>query len=98
MNILLVILLALSIIGIVFCWVLLRTAAQAASDEVRDAYRDAGYTELEIDTHFDAPRNYPDGYTECRRCKSVIPVSESEYHDAWEKLCKPCYEEIRGAA
>mgnify|MGYP001559485896 CR=1 FL=1 len=32
--------------------------------------------------------------TECRRCKTVVPCSESEYHDAWEILCKPCYGQI----
>jgi len=29
--------------------------------------------------------------TTCRRCHTTVPTRETEYHDAWEKLCGQCY-------
>lgn len=30
----------------------------------------------------------------CRRCKGVFAVTETTYHESWERLCQPCYEKV----
>jgi hypothetical protein len=32
--------------------------------------------------------------TQCRRCKVVLPVTETTYHGAWDVLCESCFKTI----
>lgn len=52
---------------------------------------------LELDTCIpqDTPIEIPNPkMTKCRKCGGEVDINETEYHDAYEYVCKKCYQQL----